>query len=121
MAIWGVFSVIWVKRDMRLERVTWEMDHDINPGEKKLQIETPSTPEPTSDNEVQPMSSPPQLSAPELPRGRDEEPKPDLASKKEEEPESELVRHQVEEPRPVNGVNKEIEREPESKLIGAGV
>ena len=56
-------------------------------------------------------SAPPVLNPPELPRGRDEEPKPDLASKEQEETVHDLVtKKEVEEPKP--DIESKTEAEP---------
>jgi hypothetical protein len=82
--IWAVPSTIWARRDMHLETITWEMDHGIDPDEKRLRIETPSTPEPTSDNDgEEAKAASPNLGSADFSRGRDEAPKPDLESKRE--------------------------------------
>ena len=110
-AIWAGFSVIWAKRDMQKERITWEMDYKVTPHEKKLQIETPSTPEPSSDNEAEPKSAAPQFTTPDHGRGRDVEPKPDLESKSDDTPKSEPRKEDEFESKP--GVDSKGETEPD--------
>ncbi|RMZ87676.1 hypothetical protein DV736_g5103, partial [Chaetothyriales sp. CBS 134916] len=64
--VWAFLSVIWVKRDMRKERIAWEEDNEVDLHEAKtLALEDPlSTPQQVSENRGAGNSASPQVDVP---------------------------------------------------------
>ncbi|RMZ76095.1 hypothetical protein DV737_g4969, partial [Chaetothyriales sp. CBS 132003] len=89
--IWTFLSVIWVKRDMRKERITWEEDNEVEPhGAKMLALEdTHSTPEQASENRGPSNPATPQVDVPSPSRDHDGGTQTDAEIKKDaEQPQS---------------------------------